>query len=432
MTQSASLIIEIPYREDTAHYVEHFLHLPGCIFFDSGHPQAERGRYDIFSADPLYSLSYAYGVLTQTGQDPQPINGNQLISTLNALLKRHQVLNQASHVQKNDTGVTLPFTGGFAGYFSYDLARCWEQLPELAERDIDVPELMLGFYSWAGVIDHQLKRAWLSFLPECPAQLREKVKALANDIKAKYESKKFNIINKLKLQINVNSYKENTLKIQEYILNGDCYQVNYSQRFDANYQGHPWSAYQALRTSMTAPYGTYFKFKSSELIEDSAILCYSPERFVEVKGRSVLTQPIKGTITRHPDPRQDAQNANNLINSEKNRAENLMIVDLLRNDLGKVCDFGSVKATNLFELQTVSNVHHLVSSVTGHLRDGYTAFDLLKAVLPGGSITGAPKIRSMQIIEELESSRRSVYCGVMAYININGNMDSNIIIRTVL
>jgi len=433
MTPTTSPIIEIPYREDTAHYVERLLQLPECIFFDSGFPQAERGRYDIFTSSPLYSLRYTEGRLDQSNMEPQSLSGNELIAKLNELLKKHQSANEMSiDALASDARPTLPFTGGFAGYFSYDLARSWESLPNLASRDIDIPELVLGFYPWAGVVDHQLKRAWLNFLPECPCDLKSLIQELITSNKSESILKKFKLINKLESQINIDSYKKNALKIHEYILNGDCYQVNYAQRFSAEFQGHPWNAYQKLKLSMAAPYGVYFQFKSMNLTEDSAILCYSPERFTEVIDTHILTQPIKGTIKRHQDPTEDKLNINQLIASEKNRAENLMIVDLLRNDLGKCCHYGTVKTEKLFELQSVSNVHHLVSSVTGHLADQITVFDLLQAILPGGSITGAPKLRSMEIIEESEPSRRSIYCGVMAYININGNMDSNVAIRTVL
>ena len=435
--QTGSLLLEIPYRTDTASYVERLLDLPGCIFFDSGHPDAERGRYDIFSASPLYTLSYKQGTLTRPGFPPQTLSGTELTTKLNQLLKEQQAIQTQTSPDPASHNATsppqLPFYGGFAGYFSYDLARQWEKLPEIADRDIDMPELVLGFYPWAAVIDHQLKSAWLSILPNCPESLKQQLWTLlgSSENKKKYDSK-FKLISKLTNTVNVNYYMDCIAKIQQYIINGDCYQVNYTQRFKGAFRGQPWAAYKKLRSGMAAPFGAYFHFHSSELSEDIAILSYSPERFIKVSNKSLLTQPIKGTIKRHQDPTQDKQNIEKLQNSEKDRAENLMIVDLLRNDLGKCCVYGSVKVEKLFELQSVKNVHHLVSSVTGRLQDHLTAFDLLQATLPGGSITGAPKLRSMEIIEELEPTRRSIYCGVLGYININGDMDSNIAIRTVL
>lgn len=425
--QTSPLLLEIPYRSDTTDHVEGLLDLPGCIFFDSGHPDAERGRYDIFTAAPLYTLCYKQGVLTRSGSSPQTLSGSELTATLNHLLKGQQAAHSTASLPQ------LPFFGGFAGYFSYDLARCWEELPNIAGRDIDIPELMLGFYAWAVVVDHRLKQAWLSMLADCPQALRERLQTLLTSGKSreKYD-KKFKLINKLKQSIDVNSYIKSIAKIQQYIIDGDCYQVNYAQRFEGKFQGSHWAAYKKLRSSMAAPFGAYFQFHSSELGEDIAILSYSPERFIKVNDKYLLTQPIKGTSKRYPNPAEDMQSARRLLDSEKDKAENLMIVDLLRNDLGKCCVYGSIKTEKLFELQSVKNVHHLVSSVTGRLHDHLTAFDLLQATMPGGSITGAPKIRSMEIIEELEPSRRSIYCGVMGYIDISGNMDSNIAIRTVL
>jgi para-aminobenzoate synthetase component 1 len=419
-------IIKLPYRTDSAHYVEQLLHLPECIFLDSGYPDCRMGRYDIFSAAPLYTLRYSSGILHHTGKPAIPMDGRQLTQYLNQLLLRHQ-----SHTALT-ANPAIPFQGGFAGYFSYDLARCWEKIPGIATKDIAIPELLLGFYPWAGVIDHLQKEAWLCFLPECPAELQTQIVAILESTLSLFNGNKFKLINKLKSNINVNSYKFGISAIQGYIANGDCYQVNYAQRFSARYEGHPWQAYQRLRETMPAPFGAYFQFKPDEHSSENAILSYSPERFVSINGQSVLTQPIKGTAPRHHDPVIDSENARALFHSEKNRAENLMIVDLLRNDLGKCCEFGSIKTDKLFGVQSVSNVHHLVSSISGQLRDDQTAFDLLQAILPGGSITGAPKIRAMQIIEELEPQRRSIYCGAIGYININGDMDTNIAIRTVL
>jgi len=434
--QASLLISEIPYREDTTEYVERIHNLSGCIFFDSGYPDSERGRYDIFSAAPLYTLSYTQGVLHRSGTQPQPLSGPELTDKINELLRQHLVhagSSYSSQLAKGSSGPDLPFYGGFAGYFSYDLARYWEKLPEMAYRDIDIPELNIGFYTWTGVVDHHLKKAWLSFLPECPPQLQQKLATLLNSPDfEKNNELKFKIINKLESESNLNSYMTSIGKIQQYIANGDCYQVNFAQRFSGTYLGEPWVAYKKLRSTIATPFGAYYQFKSGKLGEDSAILCYSPERFMKVKCNSVLTQPIKGTIKRHQDPALDKMNAEKLSRSEKDRAENLMIVDLLRNDLGKCCQFGSIKTEKIFEIQSVSNVHHLVSSISGQLRSDTTTFNLLHATLPGGSITGAPKIRAMEIIDELEPFRRSIYCGVMGYVNLNGDMDSNIAIRTIL
>jgi len=423
-----STLLPLPYREDAATCVEHVLELPGCIFFDSGVVGKRRGRYDIVSACPLYTLRYTAGVLCENGKAPVQLTSDQLIRYLNERLAAHHSGSTVQNPQPD-----LPFVGGFAGYFSYDLARNWQATPASAKRDIDLPEMLLGFYTWAAIFDHVERKAWLSFLPECPAALRDeithRVKVKSQDCK----KNKFNIINKLKENINVDYYNKCFEKIQDYIRDGDCYQVNYTVRFDGRFKGEPWTAYRELRELMSAPFGAYFRFGSiNDDREDSALLSCSPERFVELKDGQVLTQPIKGTSRRDSDPEIDKQLAEQLYHSEKNRAENLMIVDLLRNDLGKCCDYGSIHTDKLFELQSTPSVHHLVSTVSGKLQAGKTAFDLLHATLPGGSITGAPKKRAMEIIEELEPARRSVYCGAIGYIDINGNMDSNVAIRTAL
>ena len=202
--------------------------------------------------------------------------------------------------------------------------------------------------------------------------------------------------------------------------------MNYAQRFQAPCAGDPWGAYQALRTACPTPFAGYLAVNSG------AILSLSPERFIRVHGGQVETRPIKGTRPRGATPDQDRALAEELLASRKDRAENLMIVDLLRNDLGRSCRTGTVRVPELFALESYPNVHHLVSSVTGELAEGLDAFDLLAGSFPGGSITGAPKIRAMQIIDELEPTRRSIYCGSLLYLDCRGEMDSSICIRTLL
>jgi para-aminobenzoate synthetase component 1 len=215
-------------------------------------------------------------------------------------------------------------------------------------------------------------------------------------------------------------------RIRTYIREGDCYQVNLAQRFAAYCSGNPWSAYQALRTFNPAPFSAFLNTPQVQ------VLSSSPERFLKVQDRLVETKPIKGTRPRHPDPARDAASAEELRNSLKDRAENLMIVDLLRNDIGKNCAPGSVHVPGLFEVESYATVHHLVSTVHGRLAEDRDALDLLRGCFPGGSITGAPKIRSMEIIEELEPHRRGIYCGAIGYVGFDGNMDTNIAIRTLV
>jgi para-aminobenzoate synthetase component 1 len=220
-------------------------------------------------------------------------------------------------------------------------------------------------------------------------------------------------------------YREAFSRIQLYIRAGDCYQVNLAQCFSSRYEGDPWQAYRRLRAVAAAPFSAFL-----ELPGNDALLCLSPERFISLHGHHVETSPIKGTRPRHLDALADRLAAEELLASSKDRAENLMIVDLLRNDLGRNCLPGSIHVDKLFEVQTYPTVHHLVSTISGELRDDASALDLLRDSFPGGSITGAPKRRAMQIIAELEPTARHVYCGSVAYISADGRMDSNIAIRS--
>ncbi len=240
------------------------------------------------------------------------------------------------------------------------------------------------------------------------------------------ESAPFRLHSRFAADLSVDTYRNGIERIQTYIQAGDCYQVNFTQRFRAGCSGDPWSAYRALREACPTPYAGFVA------LEDGAIASLSPERFLRLQQGHVETRPIKGTRPRGADEHSDAAQAQALLASDKDRAENLMIVDLLRNDLGRSCRIGSVRVPQLFALESYPNVHHLVSCVTGELADGHDAFDLLAGSFPGGSITGAPKIRAMQIIDELEPTRRAIYCGSLLYVDVRGEMDSSIAIRTLL
>ena len=247
---------------------------------------------------------------------------------------------------------------------------------------------------------------------------------LAN--KTQLTKETFSLTNNWQSNMDKASYDEKFQHVQNYLLSGDCYQINLAQRFSANYQGNEFDAYCALRETNKAPFSAFLRF------ENSSVLSISPERFLQKNESKVQSKPIKGTKPRSDNPKVDQQNSIDLLNSEKDRAENLMIVDLLRNDISKVCVPGSVKVPKLFDIESFPAVHHLVSTVEGELSKEYQATDLLAASFPGGSITGAPKIRAMEIIDELEPHQRSIYCGSIGYISACGNMDTNITIRTLL
>ena len=219
---------------------------------------------------------------------------------------------------------------------------------------------------------------------------------------------------------------DNILKIKKYISNGDCYQVNYSQNFDVNYKGSSWDIYKDLRELNPAPYSSFFK------IHEQFVISSSPERFISITNNSIQTKPIKGTLKRLADKKLDLEQISLLKNDEKNISENLMIVDLLRNDLSKCCELNSVIVTKLFDIESYASVHHMVSTIVGKLKPDTSTIDILKACFPGGSITGAPKKRAMEIINELEDRKRGIYCGSIGYFDNNNNMDTNICIRTIM
>jgi para-aminobenzoate synthetase component 1 len=285
---------------------------------------------------------------------------------------------------------------------------------------------VLRAYDWCIVQDHLLQRAVLITQPRVsPDQRQELLARVRRPLSAANTT--FELSSPFGAVVDQEQYRGSFNRIQAYIQAGDCYQVNLAQRFSAPYTGDPWQAYRRLRATAAAPFSAYM-----DLPGKNALLCLSPERFISLHGHHVETSPIKGTRPRYGDLRADQLAAEELRASEKDRAENLMIVDLLRNDLGRNCVPGSIHVDKLFELQSFPTVHHLVSTISGELRPDSSAIQLLRDSFPGGSITGAPKRRAMQIIAELETAARQVYCGSVVYISADGRMDSNIAIRSLL
>jgi len=335
---------------------------------------------------------------------------------------QHEILTELPISQEG-----IPFLGGALGYFAYDLGRRFEKIPTLAKQDINLPEMAIGIYSQAIIFDHKKQQFFLV----CPQDRRQKVESflLEKIISQDNDStshQHFSLTSNWQSNMDKASYTEKFEQVQQYLLNGDCYQINLAQRFSADYQGDEFQAYCALRQENQAPFSAFMRF------EHSAILSVSPERFLRLSQGKIQSKPIKGTMARNEDAVQDAKNAVLLKNSSKDRAENVMIVDLLRNDISKVCLPNSVIVPKLFNVESFPAVHHLVSTVEGQLAKEYDACDLLRGAFPGGSITGAPKIRAMEIIEQLEPHRRSVYCGSIGYISTCGTMDTSITIRTLI
>jgi len=410
-------LTELPYCRDSAQMFSHLADKDWSIFLDSGYPYIDLGRYDIIAANPYITLKtfsdetdivYANGKREHSSNDP--------FSIVKSLLG------------KNETKLsTVPFAGGALGYFAYDLGRRLEVIPEIAEHDIGMPDMAIGIYDWAVVTDHQQRRTWLTGYGKDERTFDE-----WNNLQEMFQSKaessnnKFEVLSELYSNMDEEFYARAFNKIKHYIREGDCYQVNLAQRFSIEVAGDPWAAYKKLRKLNPAPYSSFFN------IPEGAVLSTSPERFLKVDNGLVETKPIKGTRRRSTDVYEDKTLSEELLESKKDRAENLMIVDLLRNDIGKSCRQGSVSVPKLFALESFASVHHLVSTVIGQLTENSHAMDLLRGCFPGGSITGAPKLRAMEIIEALEPHRRSIYCGSVAYIGFDGNMDSNITIRTLV
>ena len=410
------LLTELPYRTDSATLFEAVADRPWAVFLDSGLHYPGQARYDIIAAEPYVRL-VTRGALTEVHADGIELSRADPFD----LLRTHVAADPACAGE-------LPFSGGAIGYFGYDLARRIERLPARARDAERIPDMAVGIYDWAVVVDHSERRAWLAGQGRDP-DTDHKWNSLVQLFSATPAERRrvpFRVTSPVTSNLTPQHYGRAFNRVLDYIGAGDCYQVNLAQRFAAQATGDPWLAYQRLRLINPAPYSAYISTPYAH------VLSASPERFLRVENRQVETKPIKGTRPRAGHARLDAELIAELLASEKDRAENLMIVDLLRNDLSKNCELGSVKVPRVFEVESFATVHHLVSTVTGRLAPGRDAIDLLRGAFPGGSITGAPKVRAMQIIEELEPHRRGVYCGAIGYVGYDGNMDTNIAIRTLV
>lgn len=404
----------LPYFPDSAKLFAPLADKPWSIFLDSGYPYSRQGRFDIIASDPVCTL------LTWGEQTEIDCAGEKQISGEDPFLLLKQQLGE--RIPSLDA---LPFNGGALGYFSYDLARRLEKLPTIAMDAEHIPDMAVGIYLWAVVVDHQRQESWLvghETLEDDWETLIDQFSLLPGEP----EIGEFKVLAEPTSNMDRAAYADAFAKIKHYLTEGDSYQVNLAQRFVSPCQGDPWQAYRQLRQINAAPFSAYMNLPGVQ------VLSSSPERFLKVTDGEVETKPIKGTRPRKSPEAQDQQQIDALSASLKDRAENLMIVDLLRNDISKNCRKGSVTVPKLFDVETYATVHHLVSTIKGELAQGHHALDLLRGCFPGGSITGAPKIRSMEIIEELEPNRRGVYCGALGYIGFDGNMDTNIAIRTLV
>lgn len=396
------------------HIVGHIAKRPGTIWLDSASATHPDSRYSIIGWNPRHWLEWRpEGCFL----DQQPLSARDPFQPLQELLSRYQSWLPETHH-------TLPFRGGVLCAMSYDLGRTVERLPEYSAHDILLPDLAAGLYLTALVFDHQ-QQQWFLLSPERQWQAHCEEVLLWQHAPITGSSP-FSLLADWQANVTREQYIERFNAIQDYLLAGDCYQINLTQRFSAPYQGDLLNAYLRLRQTNGAPFSAYVQ------LSQGTLLSLSPERFISVEQRHVMTKPIKGTRPRSDDPQQDERNRDELATAEKDRAENLMIVDLLRNDVGKAAAPGSVTVTSLFAIESFPAVHHLVSTVEAELAEGHSSLSLLKGAFPGGSITGAPKVRAMEIIEQLEPHRRSFYCGSIGYLGLDGAMDTNIAIRTLI
>lgn len=416
MSFPAPRIAELAYPEQVADLFAHLVEWPWAVWLDSGAPSAVSGRYDILAADPSHRVTHDGQLTRVASRDGVSVSEQAPLAVVATLLHEPQATVAACPPE-------VPFCGGAIGYFGYDLmsaAPCRGPTSHM-------PLMAVGIYDWAVVVDHQTRRCWLTGGGRDPRTDEQwgRLRALfSRPGTTPPASPPLTLQGPLQRSLDEAAYGRAFDRIQTYIHEGDCYQVNFAQRFQAPVEGDPWATYVKQRAANPAPYGAYLSYPFGQ------ILSSSPEQFLSLRGRHVTTRPIKGTRARAASDEDDRAVMQALRNSDKDRAENLMIVDLLRNDLGRVCRPGSIEVPALFEVESYATVHHLVSTVSGELATGEDALSLLSACFPGGSITGAPKIRAMQIIRELEPVDRQVYCGSIAWIGYDGRMDSNIAIRT--
>ncbi len=409
------------------------------FLFESGNGKGAMGRYSYFGVDPYQTLYGKGHTLVHRSIQGHMDSGASPFLGLAHLLNRQRIARPPD---------VPPFFGGAVGYLSYDLARQFERLPSLALDDLAGPDLEFAFFDLVAALDHELDRLVLMFCPPLERFLgepREKLFREGRDRLAEFDARltrpdradaQWNNLGRLTFtpQQEQASYSQNVRRCQEYIAAGDVYQVNLSHRFTVTSEifsslenlETDLAVYSRLRSLNPSPFSGLLRFDAVRLISSS------PERLVRLEGRRADTRPIAGTRPRGRTSDDDRRLIDELLTNEKERAEHVMLVDLERNDLGRVCRFGTVHVNELMTVEQYSHVNHLVSHVAGTLRGHATGFDLLKAMFPGGTITGVPKIRCMEIIEELEPVRRGPYTGSMGYLSWSGDLDFNILIRTLV
>lgn len=395
-------VTSLTFTRSLVTWADRFAHLPGFVYLDSG-TTTNGSELELITALPTKTFS---------AQD----YSNNLTSWMTDIEQSLAV----SYGTGPALGTAELFNGGLVvGNLDYDTPAA-----DLARSSPQRSKAIAGLYHWVLVSDTKTGTSEVLYHPDCPVGIRQQVESiLNNDANTARES--FRLRQSFAASITKHEYRRAVERIQEYILAGDCYQVNFAQRFQAAFEGDCWEGYRAAREKLAGGFSGFMRVDS-----DRTILSLSPERFLQISEGKIITQPIKGTAPRHIDAQKDLDLAQALVHSEKDRAENVMITDLLRNDLGQFCQAGSVKVTELCALHSFGNVHHLISTVQGALKPDLSAGQILIATSPGGSITGAPKKRAVEIISELEPYPRGAYCGSI-FVMAGGNwMQSSITIRT--
>ncbi|MGB5824132.1 MAG: aminodeoxychorismate synthase component I [Proteocatella sp.] len=405
------------------------------IFLDSSKEDSPYSRYSIIGANPFLTIKYENKKIYEKWYGQEIVCFKPAENQIDIFSYLNNILN----IYKADNKTKLPFIGGALGYCSYDLGSEMENLKSKAPALVEIPEVYFVFYDNAIILDHRsgevsvtgfgiMKDAKIS-VADLVCQIEKCENSLINkDI----EVKDCNIDSPKEARpvfespFDETEYKETVEKMRNYIREGHIYIANMTHTFAGDFKSDPLKTYEKLRRINPAPFSAFLP------LEDFTVLSSSPERFIEIRAGKVQTRPIKGTRARGSSLEEDNQNREELRNSEKDRSELLMIVDLERNDLNKVCMPGSVKVTELFQIEEYATVFHLVATIEGRLMPGNTSVDCIKATFPGGSITGAPKIRAMEIIDELEKSKRNIYTGSIGYLGFDGNLDLNIVIRSIL
>ena len=405
-------IFDLPYQENSSIWFDKFASSRTPIFLDScfqaNNHLNDFNRYDLICWDPFIEIIQK-GFKTLIIKDGTSFLSDESFAEIVDVI-------YSGLLDSYENNSLLPFTGGLIGYLSYEFG-------QKSTKDTVLPHARANAYKNTILVDHLEKKTYfISFDKKRDAEL-------IYDQCLNHEKE---IIDEFVITepiVNIESfedYKRKFNKIQQYIIDGDVYQVNLATKFSTKYSGDPWVFYKKFREINKSPYMAYLKF------EDYAIISGSPEQFISVNGSTITSRPIKGTMPRGDDPKTDCDNYEKLSSSEKDKAENLMIVDLIRNDLGKNCDTGSVNVKKLFTIESYPNVHHLVSSIEGQLKKEISPWSAFCDSFPGGSITGAPKKRSIEIISELESFSREVYCGSIFYLSFNKTLNSNIAIRSLI